>query len=249
LRLSGELILAYAPSIIPGQDLLEADYDSDRPPLRIALNPDLSPLDNAQRYFRDYEKAKGAAEGVPARLAETDLALQYVDQLETDLALASNRPEIAAVHGELVDAGLIADEPPGATRRRTAVQPAGGPLRLESPDGFVVWVGRNSKQNDAVTFSWGMAHDLWLHARGVHGAHVIVKTEGRPVPNATIEFAARLAAAYSGARGSTQVVVDLTEQRQVRRIKGAGPGMVTYRNERTVTVRPKGTDWLEEQDI
>jgi predicted ribosome quality control (RQC) complex YloA/Tae2 family protein len=237
LRVSGELILAYAWSLAPDQTVLEAAYDPDRPPLRIELDPALSPVENAQRYFREYEKAKGAAEEVPARLAETDLALRFLDQLETDLLLASSQPEIEAVRAELVEAGLVIVGRRDQQRTRRKPSPAAGPLRLESPDGFVIWVGRNARQNDQVTFGRGAADDLWLHARGVPGAHVIVKTEGRPVPDTTVEFAARLAAFYSRARGSTQVAVDVTELRHVRRIRGTGPGMVTYRHERVVYAR------------
>ena len=99
-------------------------------------------------------------------------------------------------------------------------------------------MGKNSRQNEEVTFHQAAANDLWLHARGVPGAHVIVKSGGRPVPETTLREAAALAAYYSQARESGAVEVDYTEQRYVRHMKGGGPGMVIYERERTLRVAP-----------
>jgi predicted ribosome quality control (RQC) complex YloA/Tae2 family protein len=107
-----------------------------------------------------------------------------------------------------------------------------------SQDGFVIWVGRNSRQNDIVTFKKSSKEDLWLHARNVAGAHVIVKFDGRTIPEPVIDSAAALAAHYSALRGETRVPVDVTRIKYVSKIKRGGPGMVTYRNEETRTVAP-----------
>jgi predicted ribosome quality control (RQC) complex YloA/Tae2 family protein len=108
--------------------------------------------------------------------------------------------------------------------------------------GFPVFVGRNARQNDQVTFERGGPHDLWLHVRGLPGAHVIVKTSRGAVPAEVIREAARLAAYYSSARESDQVNVDVTERRFVKRRAGGQPGLVTYRNEQTLLVNPPKTD-------
>jgi predicted ribosome quality control (RQC) complex YloA/Tae2 family protein len=105
----------------------------------------------------------------------------------------------------------------------------------------VVWVGRNSRQNEIVTFDKGGPQDLWLHARGVAGAHVIVKFDGRQIPEAVIRGAAALAAYYSASRAESNAIVDVTYRRYVRKIKGAAAGMVTYRNEETRTVAPSAS--------
>ncbi len=105
-------------------------------------------------------------------------------------------------------------------------------------DGFALLVGKNSRQNEEVTFHQASGADLWLHARGVPGAHVIVKSGGRPVPETTFRQAAALAAYYSQSREAGSVPVDVTEQRYVRHMKGGGPGMVTYERERTIQVAP-----------
>jgi predicted ribosome quality control (RQC) complex YloA/Tae2 family protein len=126
--------------------------------------------------------------------------------------------------------------------------PGGGvPLHMQSRDGFTILIGKNSRQNEEVTFHQASAHDIWLHARGVPGSHVIVKAAGREVPHSTVEQAASLAAYYSQARGSTNVPVDYTLQRHVRHMKGGGPGMVIYERERTIYSHPDAARQLVEK--
>ena len=233
LRRRGEMILAYAYRIEPGQRELMALVEPDEPPLLIELHPHLSPVENAQRYFVRHKKAKSAAGQIPALLERAELELRYLDQLETDLNLAANWPEIQEVEACLVEAGYIKE------RRRQPKVGRSQPLAVNSRDGLLILVGRNSRQNEEVTFRRAAPHDLWLHVRGAPGAHVIVKTGGREVPEATLRQAAQLAAYYSQARGSARVAVDYTERRYVRPIKGAGPGLVTYTQEKTIHVAPR----------
>lgn len=233
LRRQGEMILAYAHRIEPGQRELTAPLGPDEPPLLIELDPSLSPVENAQRYFEKYKKAKSAAEEIPPLLRRAELEMRYLDQLEADLDLAANRPEIQEVEASLAEAGYI------KKKRRRRKMKRSQPLEVESQDSLLILVGRNSRQNHEVTFRRAAPDDLWLHARGVPGAHVIVKTGGREVPEATLRQAAQLAATYSQARGSTHVDVAYTERRYVRSIKGAGPGLVTYTQEKTIRVAPE----------
>ncbi len=233
LRQSGELLLAYQYTLKRGQTEFRAQYEVDGPELVVALDPALSPLDNAQRYFEKYDKAKRAREGVPQLVEAAEQELAYLSQLEMDLALASNWPEIGEVQDALQTGGYW--------RGKRVAQPGGGksgPIKVAAEDGFVIWVGRNSRQNDAVTFDKGTSEDLWLHARGVAGAHVIIKSAGRAVPEQIVRRAAALAAYYSQARTEARVLVDVTQRKHVRKIKGGKPGMVTYRNESPVEVAP-----------
>ena len=143
----------------------------------IPLDTGLTPLENAQRYFTRYEKSKRALKDVPRLLRQTTRQLQMLEQLDCDLELASSWPDINEVQSALQTQGL--------SRGGRAVQPGGqrsAVLRLVTPDGFVIWVGRNSRQNEQVTFERGTGADLWLHARGVPGAHVIVREDGRSHP-------------------------------------------------------------------
>jgi predicted ribosome quality control (RQC) complex YloA/Tae2 family protein len=233
LRRQGEMILAYAHTIKPGQRELAAPIEPGGLPLLVELDPSLTPVENAQRYFERYKKAKSAAEEIPVLLQRAELEKRYLDQLETDLDLAANRPEIQEVEACLAEAGYIREK-----RRRRKVG-RGHPLAVNSQDGLLILVGKNSWQNEEVTFRRAAPNDLWLHARGVPGAHVIVKTGGREVPEATLRQAAQLAAYYSQARGSSRVAVNYTERRHVHRIKGAGPGLVTYTQEKTIRVVPQ----------
>ncbi len=242
LKLAGELILAYQYALTPGQTELKAEYEADKPPLAIKLNPELSPLENAQAYFSRYNKAKRALDDVPALIRETENALGHLTNLDTDLDLASNWPEIDEVQAALIAAGHWR----GAAMKRLGGGGASGPLRLVTKDGIVIWVGRNSRQNELVTFNKAGSEDLWLHARGVPGAHVVVKMDGRIIPEPVVETAARLAAHYSALRGEAKAPVDVTRVKYVRKIKGAAQGMVTYRNETTLSVLPSDEKSLPE---
>ncbi len=228
VREMGEWVLAYASQIVPRQTELVVEGVAGEE-LHIALDPERSAVENAQRYFREYDNAKLAAQGGPERLAEVDRALERLAQLEADLALAENRAEIDEVRAALVQGGYM------RARKAPLAARAAGPRRLETDEGLVIWVGRNSRQN-ALVLERAAPTDLWFHARGVSGGHLILVTGGREVPEALVERVAALAAHYSTARGEARVPVDVTERRYVRPIPGAGPGQVTYRNERTLTV-------------
>ena len=234
-RVWGEWLLAYASTVPPGARELTIPDTGDGP-LTIPLDPTLTPVENAQRMFRDYERSKRAAADIATRRESVDINIATLRQLATDLALAENRPEIDAVHAQI--AALVGERAPTT---KGGAHPA-PPIEVTSPDGLTILVGRNSRQNEHVTFERAAGHDLWLHARAVPGAHVIVKTEGRPTPETTVEAAASLAAYYSASRGSTSVAVDVTEARRVRRLKGGGPGLVTYSGERTLHIAPRSVE-------
>jgi predicted ribosome quality control (RQC) complex YloA/Tae2 family protein len=231
LRLCGEMTLAYAHAVEPGDDVLEAQVDLDGPPLVIELDPQLTPVENAQSYFARYDKAKSAAAEIPELLARDDLELRYLDQLATDLEMATNWPEIGEVESALVEAGYV---PP----KRGPKMQRGQPLRIATEAGMTILVGRSARQNHHVTFRQAAPGDLWLHAVDAPGAHVIVRSGGRVVPEAVLHRAAALAAYYSARRGENSVLVAHTMRRYVRAIRNAGPGMVTYRHETTIRVRP-----------
>ena len=236
LREWGKWILTYAHTITPGQTELVADIGAGEL-LHIPIDPDRSPAENAQAYFSGYRKGQRAGEGGPTRLEEVDLALRDLEQLETDLDLAASRPEIDTVGEALVEAGYV------RSGQKRAVKAAhSGPLSVTSPDGLTILVGRNSRQNDEVTFRRAEGDDWWFHARGAPGAHVVVRAARRDLPPATIRRAAELAAHFSRLRGEAQAQVDYTRRRHVRRIPGAAPGLVTYSREQTIRVDPRGLD-------
>jgi predicted ribosome quality control (RQC) complex YloA/Tae2 family protein len=233
-RRCGEWILAKAHTITPRQVELVAET-GDGEILIVPLDPAKTAADNAQGYFARYRKAQRAAEGGPARLREVELAQRDLDQLQADLLLAADRSEIDAVRETLVEAGIM--RATGARRPRAT---ASKPLSVISPDGFAILVGRNSRQNDRLTFRQADGQDWWFHARGAHGAHVVVRSGGAKIPPGTIQRAAELAAHFSTQRSERKVAVDYTQRRYVRRIPHAAPGLVTYSHEQTIRVPPRG---------
>ena len=234
LRQSGELLLAYQYTLAPGARELRAAYEVDGPELVIALDPALTPLENARRYFEKYEKAKRARRGVPELVAAAEQELAYLDQLAMDLEMARNWPDIGEVQEALQRSGYWRGPATRGPRGATSA-----PLKVTTESGAVIWVGRNARQNDMVTFDRGGPGDLWLHARGVPGAHVIIKAGAGEVPDAVIRRAAEIAAYYSAARNEARALVDVTRRKYVRKIKGGKPGMVTYRNEQPIEVTPR----------
>lgn len=239
LQQSGELILAYQFTIVTGQTTLNAQYEADLPALTIALDPAMTPLENAQRYFDRYNRAKRAQAGVPELIAETQQELFFMAQLENDLRQAMNYPDIDDVVSAMQAGGYWQ----GGARPKRVGGGRSGALKL-TQDGYLIWVGRNSFQNEQVTFKHGNPADLWLHARGVPGAHGVIRNDGRRILPALIEKVAAIVAFYSASREEARVIVDITRVKYVKKIKGAGVGMVTYRNEETVTVNPQNEEIL-----
>ncbi|WP_052888567.1 Rqc2 family fibronectin-binding protein [Thermogemmatispora carboxidivorans] len=252
-RRQGELLLTFQHEIGRGQtqvslpDLFAADIVQDNPPeITIELDPRLDAVGNANRLFARYQKMRRAAALLPEQIERNGAELATLEQLLTDLQLAETPEEIELVKAEIQAAGYLHEKKSAEAKagkkkasRGKAVLPGGGaPLYVQSRDGFTLLVGRNSRQNEEVTFRQASGNDIWLHARGVPGAHVIVKAAGRQVPQSTLEQAASLAAYYSQARDDSSVPVDYTLQRHVRHMKGGGPGMVVYDHERTIYVRP-----------
>lgn len=231
LRTEAEWLLALHTQLTPDQTTLEVDLGEGEP-LRIALDPTLSPVEQAQRNFKRAGKLARAAEFVPARRAQLAADLAFLDQLSTDLALAENQPQIAAVVSELQSSGLLPHKPGQAKPVRAAMSL----LRYFTPSGVEIVVGRNARQNDHLTFTVAGAADLWLHARDVPGAHVIVRSGGQPVDEATLEAAAQLAAYYSPRRGDRAVPVSITPRRYVSRMAGGRPGQVNFRQAETRVV-------------
>lgn len=240
LREAGELIYAYQWLIEPGAETLETPEGRT-----IKLDPTLSISDNAQRYFDRYHKAKSAAETIPERIREVEATLDYVDQIQTLAEFAEAFDQIEGLRSEWEE---FVEETPGLGKRgggRRRPKGSKRPTHYTTDDGHDIYIGRSGRQNDELTFQIANPDDLWLHARDLPGAHVILRLNSDAGRDPAIEQAAKLAAYYSKGRGSTRVPVDVTERRHVRKIKGAGLGMVTYRNEYTLNVEPSSESELK----
>ena len=254
-RLQGELLLAHQNEVTQGQGTVELEnfYAADGEPamLTVALDPRFDAVGNANRLFNKYHKLRRALALLPDQMEQNDAELATIEQFLADLDLAESPAEVQLVKAEVQGAGYMRGKQAEKKARQSAkgkgkqgkggkpVAPGGGvPLHVQSEEGFTILIGKNSRQNEEVTFHQASAGDLWLHARGVPGAHVIVKAGGREVPHATLTYAATLAAYYSQARASTSVPVDYTLQRHVRHMKNGGPGMVIYEREKTLYAEP-----------
>ncbi len=238
LKEMGETILACTHQIQPGQIELTVDWLPAETPTKIKLNPALSASENAQQYFTRYRKAQRASKEIPTQLKKISLEERYLEQLEQDLVMAEDRPEIDTIAEALAEGGYY------RPKRKRKRQKSGRKhyMRLIAPAGAGVWVGKNAFQNAHLTFNRANPDDLWLHARNIPGAHVIIPTaEGLP-SEADVFWAASVAAYYSRGRHDTNVEVDVTIKKYVRAIKGAAPGLVTYRNESTLRVSPEAPD-------
>ncbi|HEV2129059.1 MAG TPA: NFACT RNA binding domain-containing protein [Thermomicrobiales bacterium] len=248
-RHAGEMIYAYIWMIEPGQTVLEIEGEEP-----IALDPSLDANGNAQAYFERYRKAQRGLEQVPVRIEAADREDAYLRQLATQAEQSQGFNTIEALTREFEEyleehpSGRAPDQRGQPQKKRKPSGQGSRPDQFRTPGGHLIYVGHSGRQNDQVTFSIGGPDDTWLHARGVAGSHVIIRwdTAAEEQDSATIETAAALAGWYSAARASGSVDVDVAERRHVRKISGAGPGMVTYRNEHTIVVAPQGESALRE---
>lgn len=203
--------------------------------LSIELSELHTPVENAQLYYRRYNKFKRAVNEIKKQLAETEDALTYQKSLEASLQTADKKSELAEIKQELVEAGLLPESKKG---RRSHTLEKSQPLELTLASGTVMLIGKNNVQNDRVTFVLGKPQDTWFHAKNIPGSHVILKTALREPLTDEMLVAARLAAFFSKARDSSNVPVDFTSRRFVRKPSGAKPGFVIYTNQKTLYVTP-----------
>ncbi len=237
-RRFGELLLAYGSTVPPGAtEITVPDFDGT--PISIPLDPRRSAVVNAQAYFRRHGKAAASRRTLPARLDALRQERAYLDQMRVLAAQAATQEELRTLRHELGEAGVLRRR---RTDRRARPAAAPAPRSFTTATGLRILVGRTGRENDYVTFTRAAPDDLWLHARGMPGAHVILKTDGRTPSPADVETAAAAAAYFSQGRGAASVPVDVTARRHVRKPKGARPGMVVYREERTLMVAPRLPD-------
>lgn len=232
-RTRGELLLAYLHLVPRGAG--EADLpapDGSGAMVKIPLDPALSPSENAQAYFRRYQRAKRGRTAIAAQMAKTAAELSYLRDLDFAIFAAENAADLAEIEAEMAAQGLL----PRAKAGKPA--PSGGPLRYRSRDGLEILVGRNNRQNEEVTFRLADPGDTWLHVREIPGAHVIVKHRSAPLSPEALLDAANLAVYHSRAREGSKVPVDYTERRHVRKQPGGRPGAVHYDHFQTVIVDP-----------
>lgn len=236
LRICGDLLQANLYRIQRGAEYADVEnyYDEHNAVMRIKLNPAISPAANAQKYYKDYQKAKNAEIMLSEQIRKGRTELDYIESVLDVSQRAETEKEISQIKEELAEQGYL-----HSNRNKSKKQTALPPLEFTSSDGFKILVGRNNKQNDKLTLKTAAKNDMWLHTKDIHGSHTIILAEGKEITEQAIFEAACLAAYHSKAQNSSQVPVDYTLVRYVSKPSGAKPGMVIYVNNKTIYVTPK----------
>ncbi len=249
LKICGDLISANLYQIQKGDSVAEVEnfYDEAMPTMHIPLNPLLTPSQNAQKYYKEYRKARTAEEKLTQQIAQAKQELQYMDTVLDVLSRAASEQDLAEIRQELAEQEYI--RAPRSKNPKAKISPVGTPMQFSTDDGFLVLVGRNNRQNDRLTLRDAKNHDIWFHVKNSPGSHVVLVTERKEATNLALTQAAQIAAYFSRCRDSSQVPVDYTQVRYVSKPQGAKPGMVIYVNYQTTFVAPALPDGKPHGDL
>ena len=236
LRRMGDIVTANLHRIERGQALLRAEdfYDETLREIEIPLKPNLSPQQNAARYYKDYAKAKHAEKVLAEQIAHGEVEAEYLATVLDELSRAESERDLTEIRAELEAGGYVR----AVNQKKQLKQQPSKPMEFTSSDGYRILVGRNNRQNDQLSLKTARRDDLWLHVQKFHGTHVILCCGGTNPPDETITEAAMLAAWFSQAREGQNVPVDVTPVKNLRKPNGSPPGFVVYDRYRTVLVTP-----------
>ncbi len=230
-KVYGELIHTYGYGLEEGAKELEALNYYTNENIKIPLEQQLTPAENAQKYFDKYNKLKRTYEALSQLIQDTLNEIQHLESISTSLDIAVSEDDLSQIKEELVQYGYIKKR--GNTKKEKFKSK---PFHYISSDGYHIYVGKNNFQNDELTFKFANGGDWWFHAKGIPGSHIIVKTEGDELPDRTFEEAGRLAAFYSKARGMEKVEIDYLERKNVKKPGGSKPGFVVYYTNYSLTI-------------
>ena len=236
LRQLGDIVTANMHRITKGQTVLRAEdfYDENMTEIDIPISPLLSPHQNAAKFYKDYTRMKNAEKELTRQIGLGEEELHYLKSVLEELNRASTDQELEEIKQELQSGGYLKAD----SGKKRMKQAKVSPMRFVSTDGYPIYVGRNNRQNDELTFKLARKDDIWCHASKVHGSHVIISCGGTNPPDDTVTQAAQLAAFYSENKGGQNIDVDVTPVKQVKKLPGAKPGMVIYHSYRTVNANP-----------
>ncbi len=237
LKLCGELITANIYAIKQGMTTVRLNnfYSEELEETEIELDSALTPAENAQKYFKRYNKAKRTFAALQDQIVSNDEELAYLEGVLTSVANCENEQDIKDIRSELREQGYIKKE---AKQKGRKVSKRSVPLHFISSDGFDIYVGKNNVQNDELTLKTAHSTDIWMHTKNIPGSHVIIISRGAEIPDTTLTEAATLAAYYSKAQNSALVPVDYTQRKNVHKPNGAKPGFVIYDTNKTAYITP-----------
>ena len=238
LRINGELIKANLYAIKQGSNTARVQnyYDENLSMVDIPLDPALSPAANAAKYFKDYKKSCAAVQSLGTLIENDKQEIEYLESVSESLSRCKTLADIAEIREELSVGGYIKNTSRKQPRKKAQSQLS----EYQSAEGYKIIVGKNNLQNDYITCTLASKGDMWFHTKNIHGSHVVVFCGGQPLSDETILFAARLAAKNSKAASSSNVPVDYTPIKYVKKPSGAKAGMVIYTTNKTIFVTPEG---------
>ncbi len=234
-KLYGDLLSANLYQIQKGDTSAKVInfYEDSCPEISIPLQVNLTPAQNAQKYYTLYRKAATAKQKLSEQMQQGEQELIYLESVFDILSRAETENDLLLLREELAQQGYLRNR---TQKQKPARQTP--PMAYQSEDGFLILVGRNNRQNDQLTLKQAAKQDIWLHTQNIPGSHVILVTDGKEPSEMAIRQAAVLAAYHSKARDSAQVPVDFTKVKFVKKPNGAKPGMVIFTNQQTVYSKP-----------
>lgn len=232
-RIYGELLNTYGYQAQEGAKKIEALNYYTNEMITIPLDEQLSPLENAQKYFERYNKLKRTHEALTTLIEETKSEIEHLESIATALDIALLEDDLVQIKEELIEFGYIRKK-----RGDKKAKIKSRPLHFVSSDGFHMYVGKNNYQNDELTFKFATGNDWWFHAKGMPGSHVIVKTESGELPDRTFEEAGKLAGFYSKGRENEKVEIDYLQKKNVKKPNKSAPGFVVYYTNYSLTIHP-----------
>ena len=233
-KVYGELITTYGYSLPPQADCLETVNYYTNEPVKIPLDPSISPIDNAKKYFDKYSKLKRTAEALSDILIETKDSIYHLESISASLDIATDENSLKEIKEELIQFGYIKR----TGKRKKKEKFISRPMHFLSSDGYHIYVGKNNFQNEELTFSLATGNDWWFHAKGAPGSHVIVKANNEELPDRTFEEAAALAAHFSKGSSLEKVEIDYTQKKNLKKVTGAKPGFVIYHTNYSMLISP-----------
>lgn len=235
-KVYGELITSYIYMIEKGMESVEVDnfYDPEYKSVKIKLNKNLTPSENAQKYFKKYTKMKTAKVEINHQIKISEEEIHYLENILLSIENCENLAELLDIREELGKVGYLKAQNKSKKETKLTTKPH----EFLSSDGFKILVGKNNKQNDHLTLKVADNNDIWLHTKNIPGSHVIIKCEGKEVSDETLFEGAMLAAYFSKSKISSQVPVDYTKKKNIKKPNGAKPGMVIYETNNTIYVTP-----------
>lgn len=236
-RMLADTIMANIYQIKKGQTSADLINIYDGEPVTVSLSPILSPTENAQAYYKRYNKYKRAQVEVQLQMEAAKEMLQYLASLDSSLMTAVTKAEVEEIRQEMIASDLIKE----IGKKKKSLAQKSIPLHIKLNDEADLYIGKNNKQNDYVTFTMGGPRDLWFHTKDIPGSHLILKTTLPEYRQSDIDIAVQLAAYFSKARSGSNIPVDCVQRRYVKKPAGSKPGFVIFTNQKTYYTTPDET--------